>query len=122
MTNTYNSVNPQQIIKINNGTNATTLGAISGGANWVSNSNGYAISPNVTVNNNPSSLEVHGKIIHNGQDLEERLKTIEKVLAIPEKDVILESKYPKLKKMYDDYINELSKARMWESLKGNQNE
>jgi hypothetical protein len=40
-------------------------------------------------------------------------------LAIPERDVILEKKHPKLKKLYDEYINELSKYRMWESIKGN---
>jgi len=101
---TYNSAN--QILKINNGS-----------AGWVSNSNGYAITPNVTVNNDPSSLEVKGKIIHNGQDLEERLKTIERVLMIPERDPELERQYPKLKKKYDDYIKELEKYRTWERIK-----
>jgi hypothetical protein len=104
MSNTFNSAN--QILKINNGS-----------AGWVSNSNGYAISPNVTVNNDPSSLEVKGKIIHNGRDLEERLQTIEQVLQIPERDIELEKKYPKLKKLFEEYIKELSKRRMWEELK-----
>ena len=67
---------------------------------------------------NPPELEVKGRMVINGVDLEERLKTIEKVLAIPERDVILEAKHPKLKKMYDDYIKELSKYRMWETIKG----
>ena len=88
------------------------------GTTWT-NTSGYQLSPSVVVTNNPASLEVKGKIIHNGRDLEERLTTIEKVLMIPERDVIMEKKYPKLKKMYDAYIKELSKYRMWEELKGN---
>ena len=86
------------------------------------NSAGYSIGPSVHVTNDPASLEVKGKIIHNGIDLEERLKTIEQVLMIPERDVKLEKNYPKLKKLYDEYIKELSKARMWESLKGDKND
>jgi D-arabinose 1-dehydrogenase-like Zn-dependent alcohol dehydrogenase len=80
-----------------------------------------------TVNNNPAltvkqtnppELEVKGRMVINGRDLEERLDTIEKVLHIPERDVILEKKHPKLKKLYDEYINELSKYKMWHSIKG----
>jgi hypothetical protein len=57
-------------------------------------------------------------MVINGRDLEERLTTIEKVLQIPERDVILEKKHPKLKKLYEEYINELSKYKMWQSIKG----
>jgi hypothetical protein len=93
------------------------------GTSWATtNTGGYQISPTVMVSSDPSSLDVKGKIIHNGRDLEERLKTIESVLQIPERDVKLEKKYPKLKKMYEDYIKELSKARMWESIKGENND
>jgi hypothetical protein len=79
-------------------------------------------SPVLTVSNNKEkgSLTVNGNIIFNEVDLEERLRTMEKILNIPERDPNLEKKYPKLKKMYDEYIKELSKARMWESLKGEQ--
>jgi hypothetical protein len=70
----------------------------------------------------PPSLEVTGQMVINGRDLEERLSTIEKVLQIPEKDVILESKHPKLKQMYDDYIKALAKYRTWEAIKGNSND
>jgi hypothetical protein len=73
------------------------------------------------VSNNPASLEVKGRVKINGRDLEDRLDTIEKVLQIPERDVKLEEKHPKLKKMYYDYINELSKYRMWEAIKGDDN-
>jgi len=65
-----------------------------------------------------AALEVKGKMILNGLDLEERLKTMEKVLRIPERDVKLEKKHPKLKKLYDQYINELEKYRTWDRIKG----
>ena len=67
---------------------------------------------------NPASIEVKGKMILNGQDLEERLETIEKVLQIPERDVKLEKKHPKLKKLYDEYIHALAKYRTFEAIKG----
>lgn len=71
---------------------------------------------------NPNSLEVKGNVVINGRDLEERLTTIEKVLQIPERDVILEAKHPKLKELYDEYIHALGKYRTWETLKGNEND
>jgi predicted nuclease with TOPRIM domain len=65
-----------------------------------------------------ATLEVKGKVKINGIDLEERLKTIEKVLMIPERDAKMEAKYPSLKKKYDEYIKQLEKYRMWDSIKG----
>ena len=67
---------------------------------------------------NPPELEVKGRMVINGRDLEERLDTIEKVLQIPERDVILERKHPKLKKLYDEYIQALGKYRTFEAIKG----
>jgi len=93
-----------------------------GSSHTITNTAGYQISPEVVIKNNPSSLEVKGKIIHNGIDLEERLSIIEKVLMIPERDIEMEKKYPKLKKMYDQYIKELSKYRMWDELKGDKDD
>jgi dethiobiotin synthetase len=72
----------------------------------------------LTVNTgSDASLEVKGSIVMNGRNLEERLTTIEDILMIPERDVELENRYPKLKTMYDAYIKELSKYRMWEEIK-----
>ncbi len=103
----------------NGGTSGQFLtSAGSNGTTWVTNTTGYQISPTLIVNNDPASLDVKGKIIHNGRDLEERLRTIEKVLMIPERDVALENSYPLLKKKYEDYIETLSKYRMWQSIKG----
>ena len=70
------------------------------------------------VLNESATLEVKGNVVINGLDLEERLKTIEKVLMIPERDAKIEAKYPSLKKKYDEYIKQLEKYRMWDSIKG----
>jgi hypothetical protein len=105
-------------------TTSTTAGpfltSVSNGTSWV---NTTSIADNVlTAKNNPAELEVKGRMVINGRDLEERLDTIEKVLQIPERDVKLETKHPKLKKMYDDYITALAKYRTWEAIKGNEND
>ena len=68
-----------------------------------------------------AALEVKGKVLINGIDLEERLKTIEYVLGLPERDVTIEAKYPSLKKKYDEYVKELGKYRTFEALKGDNN-
>ena len=65
-----------------------------------------------------ATLTVKGKVVINDRDLEERLTTMEKLLQIPERDVILEKKYPKLKKLYDEYITALGKYRTFEAIKG----
>jgi hypothetical protein len=67
-----------------------------------------------------ATLEVKGNMVINGRDLEERLDTIEKVLCIPERDVKLEKKHPKLKKLYDEYIQALGKYRTFEAIKGDE--
>ena len=97
-------------------TTSNTGGFQSAGLNGTSWSN-----PNdnvMVVKNKPPELEVKGRMVINGRDLEDRLDTIEKVLQIPERDVILERKHPKLREMYYDYINELAKYRMWHAIKG----
>ena len=104
-------------------TNNTGLSGqfLTSGLNGTSWTNTTSIADNVMIaRNNPAELEVKGRMVINGRDLEERLDTIEKVLQIPERDVILEKKHPKLKKLYDEYIKELSKYRMWHSIKGDE--
>jgi hypothetical protein len=81
--------------------------------------------PNETIRinqTNPPTVDIKGNVVINGRDLEERLITIEKVLTIPERDVILEKKHPKLKKLYDEYIHALAKYRTFEAIKGDSNE
>ena len=85
----------------------------SNGTSWSNPSDNVMV-----VSNNPAALEVKGKMIINGKDLEERLDVIEKVLQIPERDVKLEKKHPKLKKLYDEYIAALGKYRTFDAIKG----
>lgn len=96
-----------------NGTSGQFLTSGSNGTSWATTTDNVMI-----VKQNPASLEVNGRMILNGVDLEERLNTIEKVLSIPERDVILEKKHPKLKKLYDEYIAALGKYRTFEAIKG----
>ena len=65
-----------------------------------------------------ATLDVKGNVKINGVDLEERLKTIETLLHIPTRDVTMENKYPKLKKLYEQYMHELEKYKTWERVKG----
>ena len=102
-------------------TNGTSGQFLTSGANGTSWTNTTSIADNVMiVKGNPAELEGKGKMVLNGRDLEERLNTIEKVLQIPERDVKLEAKHPKLKKLYDEYINALGKYRTFEAIKGDE--
>jgi hypothetical protein len=93
----------------------------SNGTSWTTNTTTNPLDAALTITQtSPPNLEVKGKMVLNGRDLEERLETIEKVLQIPERDVKLEKKHPKLKKLYDDYITALGKYRTWESIKGDE--
>jgi hypothetical protein len=93
----------------------------SNGTYWTTGTTTTANEALRITQSNPPELEVKGRMVINGRDLEERLETIEKVLQIPERDVILEKKHPKLKKLYDDYINALGKYRTFEAIKGEDN-
>jgi len=118
---TLNPVNSTNTIPVSNYTTNSTSGQFltssgSNGTYWATNTVANEV---LKINQTtPPQLDVKGRMFINGRDLEERLETIEKVLNIPERDVILEAKHPKLKKMYDAYIKELSKYRMWEQIKG----
>ena len=112
----------QPAFTINSGGTGNTVGQIytttgTSTANWVTPNNYDQV---LTVNTGKShpTLEVKGNLVINGVDLEERLKTIEQVLTIPERDVKLEKKHPKLKKLYDEYIHALAKYRTFEAIKG----
>ena len=111
---------------------STTAATIPSGSLLTAGSNGTSWTTTTAYQNptdtvmvvrqtDPPTLEVKGNMVINGRDLEERLITIEKVLQIPERDVILEAKHPKLKELYDAYINALGKYRTFEAIKGEDN-
>ena len=117
----YGAVPPQLSGQVytTNGTAGQFLTTATNGTSWSTGTNTIQNSEVMRINQtNPPTIEVKGNMVINGRDLEERLNTIEKVLAIPERDVILEKKHPKLKKLYDDYITALAKYRTFEAIKG----
>ena len=113
----YGAVPPQSIGQVytTNTTAGQFLTSGSNGTSWTTNNEVMKINQAT-----PNTIEVKGNMVINGRDLEERLNTIEKVLQIPERDVKLEKKHPKLKKLYDEYINALGKYRTFESIKGDE--
>ena len=129
VSSTYGAIPSAGHVYTTNSTSGQFLTSVSNGTSWTTpstqfnSSNGKAI---MTVPNGKdeivlekdATLTVKGKVVINDRDLEERLDTIEKVLQIPERDVILEKKHPKLKKLYDQYIHELEKYRTWDRIKG----
>ena len=117
------NTSPAGQVLISNGTTSTTSIPYTTNTTTATNYN-WAVPNNydqvMTVNagEKETTLAVKGNLVINGRDLEERLTTIEKVLDIPERDVALEKKHPKLKKLYNDYITALGKYRTWEAVKG----
>jgi hypothetical protein len=65
-----------------------------------------------------ATLDIKGRVKMNGEFLDERLERIETLLQIPVRDVTMEAKYPKLKKLWEEYNYELSKLKTWDALKG----
>jgi hypothetical protein len=126
MTTILNSVSSTNTTATSNPYITTTSGTAgqfltstrSNGTTWTTGTTTTPYDAVLVANQNPASLEVKGRMIINGKDLEERLDTIEKVLQIPERDVKLEKKHPKLKKLYDEYIHALGKYRTFDALKG----
>lgn len=113
----------------------TTAGQVltstSNGTSWTyatpqtnfTNSNGTAVmsipyGEDKIVVEEKATLDVKGTVVINGVNLEERLSVIEQVLNIPTRDVIMETKYPKLAKLYQQYMHELEKYRTWDRIKG----
>lgn len=68
-------------------------------------------------NSDTPTLEVTGNVRINGEDLNERLERIETLLNIPTRNVTIEAQYPKLKKLYEEYMSELEKYKTWNRLK-----
>jgi hypothetical protein len=120
VSSTYGAIPGSGHVYTTNGTSGQFLTSTgSNGTTWTSGT--VNTNPALTVKQtNPPELEVKGRMVINGRDLEERLDTIEKVLQIPERDVILEKKHPKLKKLYDEYIAALGKYRTFEAIKGDE--
>ena len=70
---------------------------------------------NITTNTvtNPytydNSISIDGDVNIKGRDLEERLRTIEQILGLPDRDIELEKKHPHLTEMYNDHVGIIMK-------------
>ena len=121
VSSTYGAIPPLTVGQVytTNTTSGQFLTSTGNGTTWTTGTNNITNSEVMRINQtNPATIEVKGRMVINGRDLEERLDTIEKVLQIPERDVKLEKKHPKLKKLYDEYIHALGKYRTFDALKG----
>jgi len=73
-----------------------------------------------SLDTDSAALHVRGKIkMHNGDILDERLERIESLLEIPTRDLEMEREFPKLRKLWNAYTEELEKYKMWKKLKDN---
>lgn len=133
MTTTLQTGDPNTI-KLNNpyaitGNNGSILAAATTNSyNWIQpNTNFTSGGNNKTVMSIPhnsdevviepdAALNVKGKVIINGENLEERLKRIETLLNIPTRDVEMEEEFPKLKHLWEEYNSELEKYKTWKRL------
>jgi|688.fasta_scaffold66754_6 hypothetical protein len=90
-------------------------------SNTTSNSTTLVNSSGKTVMQIPAGeeaiVQITGKIKWNGEDLQERIERIESMLHIPTRDTIMEEKYKKLKKLWNEYQTALEEYKTWERLK-----
>ena len=63
------------------------------------------------------TLIVDGRAIIKDRDILQELDEMRDALLLLKRDVDMESKYPKLKKLKDEYEAQLEKYKTWEALK-----
>ncbi len=115
-------------IPTSNGTTSSifvTGGGGGGGPIYTTNSN---YSSNTSIRN-PSgqvimeipsgdpTVKITGDIEWNGERLQERLERIESMLHIPTRDVTMEEKHKKLKRLWEQYKTALEEYKTWQRLK-----
>ena len=68
---------------------------------------------------NEQTVKITGKLIlnENDEDVGERLKRIEDMLHIPQRSVIMEQKYTKLRELWEEYNETLAAIKTWETIK-----
>lgn len=112
----------------NVGTNGTILTASGTNATWsnpgANFTSGVSNKPIMSIPYNSdeviiepaAALNVKGKVIINGENLEDRLERIETLLNIPTRDIEMEKDFPKLKQLWEEYNSELEKYKTWKRL------
>ena len=63
-----------------------------------------------------SALNVSKDIFLRDESLSERLERIETMLNIPTRDIDMETKHPRLKQLFEEYMQELDKLKTWKKL------
>jgi hypothetical protein len=72
----------------------------------------------ITINGGPNgSMKVDVPLIVNGRDIMKELDEMRDALLLLRRDVDMESKYPRLKEIKDEYERELEKYKTFEALK-----
>ena len=73
----------------------------------------------ITINGNPSSgsMRVDVPLYVNGRDIMKELDEMRDALLLLKRDVDMESKYPKLKELKDEYERALEKYKTFEAIK-----
>ena len=74
---------------------------------------------NYTFSNAYAAIDTPVPQLATSRDIEkisQRLETIEKILYIPARDIVMEEKYANLKRIYEAYTEELEALKTWEIL------
>ena len=72
----------------------------------------------ITINGGPNgSMKVDVPLLVNGRDVMKELDEMRDVLLLLKRDVDMESKYPRLKELKDEYERALEKYKTFEALK-----
>jgi hypothetical protein len=76
-------------------------------------------SSGITINGDPASgsMRVDVPLIVNGRDVMKELDEMRDALLLLRRDVDMESKYPRLKELKDEYERALEKYKTFESIK-----
>ena len=83
---------------------------------WTTTSNGS----NITIADHTTTdtiLHVEGKLEVQGRDVMKELDEMRDALLLLKRDVDMESKYPRLKELKDEYERALEKYKTFEALK-----
>lgn len=80
-------------------------------------STGIAYDDIVIGNTDPHTLTIEGNLMVNGRDVMQEINEMRDVLLLLKRDVDMESKYPRLKELKDEYERTLEKYKTFETIK-----
>lgn len=102
----------------NNYTYASSIGNLPGGYAGSTISTTSLADSKITINGGENgSMRVDVPLIVNGRDVMKELDEMRDVLLLLKRDVDMEAKYPKLKKLKDEYERALEMYQTFETIK-----